>query len=262
MRFSSLRRVVSGAVLAVALGVLLSSSALAQYRDYQDDRYGRDDRSGQYGTQGRWSRDRVRDYALKLGYHQGYSLVRDALQNGGRRSVRDIPGYRDDGNGYLSWMGYFNDYRSAYRRGFEMAYDDFTRNRPRRYNREDVERVLGGNLKDTYNDDRYSRDDWTNGGRDDRGRDWNRDRDRNGRNDRYDRNEMYRMAQEAGYRDGLRQGQDDASRRRSSSYDRDSRYRDALSGYRSEYGDRDSYRQAYREGFRRGYEEGYRNRRY
>ena len=140
-----------------------------------------------------------------------------------------------------------------------MAYEDFTRNRPRRYNREDVERVLGGNLKDVYNDDRYDRDDW-NDRRDNRGGSW--DRDRNGRNDRYDRNEMYRMAQEAGYRDGLRLGQDDASRRRSSSYDRDSRYRDAMSGYRSEYGDRDAYRQAYREGFRRGYEEGYRNRRY
>src|SRR2546423_5833484 len=188
MRFSSLRRVVSGAVLAVAFGVLLSGAVLAQDRTYQDDRYGRyDDRNGQYGTQGRWSKDRVRDYALKLGYHQGYSEVRDMLQYGGRRSVRDIPGYRDDSNGYLGWMGYRDDYRSAYRRGFEMAYEDFTHNRARRYNREDVERVLGGNLKETYNDDRYDRydrDDRDYGQRDDRGRDWNRDRDRNGGCDR------------------------------------------------------------------------------
>jgi hypothetical protein len=262
MRFSSLRRVVSGAVLAVAFGVLLSGAVLAQDRTYQDDRYGRsDDRNGQYGTQGRWSKDRVRDYALKLGYHQGYSEVRDALQNGGRRSLRDIPAYRNDSNGYLGWMGYRDDYRSAYRRGFEMAYDDFTHNRDRRYTRADVERVLGGNLKEVYNDDRYDRydrDDRDTGRRDDRGRDWNSDRDRNGG---YDRNDMNRVAQQNGYREGLRQGQDDASRRRGFNYENDSRYRDALSGYRSEYGNRDDYRRAFREGFRQGYEEGYRNRR-
>ena len=264
MRFSSLRRVVSGTVLAVALGVLLSASAMAQYRDYQDDRYRYDDRYGQYGTQGRWSKDRVRDYALKLGYHQGYSQVRDAMQYGGRRSVRDIPGYRDDDNGHLAWMGYRDDYRSAYRRGFEMAYDDFMHNRPRRYNREDVERVLGGNLKETYNDDRYDRYD-----RNDRGGYWDRDRndrddryDRNGHYGRVDRNELYRVAQQNGYREGLRHGQDDAYRRRDFNYEHDSEYRDATSGYRSEYGNRDEYRRAFREGYRQGYEEGYRNRRY
>lgn len=259
MRVDALRRVVSGAALMLVFSVLLSTAAQAQNRDYQDDRYGRNDRNGQYGSQGRWSRDRVRDYALKLGYHTGYSEVRDSMQSG-RRSLRDIPGYRNDGNGYLTWMGYQSDYRSAYRRGYELAYDDFTHNRERRYNRSDVERALGGNLKQVYNDDRYDRDDWYPGRRDDRdrdqGRDWNRDRD--GRNDR---NEVYRVAQQNGYREGLRQGQDDASRRRSFNYENDSRYRDASSGYRSEYGNREDYRRAFREGFRQGYEEGYRNRR-
>ncbi|MFL6276936.1 MAG: hypothetical protein ACJ74G_17255 [Blastocatellia bacterium] len=258
MRFSSLRRVVSGAALSLMIGVLLSGAALAQDRNYQDDRYRNDSR---YGQNGSWSRDRVRDYALKLGYHTGYSEVRDNMQNGGRRSIRDIAGYRNDTNGYLVVMGYRDDYRSAYRRGFELAYEDFTHNRERRYTRTDVERALGGRLKDVYNDDRYDQDDWYNGRRDDRGRDWRDNNRDNNRNGRYDRNEITRLAQEAGYRDGLRQGQDDASRRRGSSYDRDSRYRDAQSGWRSEYGDRDTYRQAYREGFRRGYEEGYRSRR-
>jgi hypothetical protein len=256
MRFNSLRSVVSGAALMLALSVLLGASAQAQDRDY------RGDRGGQYGNQGQWSRDRVRDYAFKLGYHTGYSEVRDALQNGGRRSLRDIPGYRNDTNGHLSWMGYRDDYRSSYRRGYEQAYQDFISNRPRRYGRQDVERALGRSLKETYNDDRYDRDDWYPGRRDDdrgrdRDRDW-RDRDRDGRNDR---NEVYRIAQQNGYREGLRQGQDDAYRRRGSNYEHDSRYRDAMSGYRSEYGNRDDYRRAFREGFRQGYEEGYRNRR-
>lgn len=253
MRFNSLRSVVSGAALLLVFSVLLSASAQAQYRD---DR-------GQYGNQGQWSRERTRDYAFKLGYHTGYSEVRDAHENGFRRSLRDIPGYRNDTNGFLTWMGNRDDYRNSYRRGYEQAYQDFTNNRPRRYNRQDVERALGRNLKDTYNDDRYDRDDWYPGRDDrswrnrDRSGDW-RDRDRNGR---FDRNEIDRLAQENGYREGVRQGQDDASRRRGFNFENDSRYRDALAGYRSEYGNRDDYRRAFREGFRRGYEEGYRNRR-
>jgi hypothetical protein len=239
----------------LVFSVMLGASAQAQYRDY--------DRGGQYGYQGQWSRERTRDYAFKLGYHTGYSEVRDANENGFRRSLREIPGYRNDTNGYLEVMRYRDDYRSAYRRGFEQAYQDFNNGRPRRYNRQDVERALGGNLKDVYRDDRYDRDDWY-AGRDDRSwrnrdrdRDW-RDRDRDGRNDR---NDLYRVAQQNGYREGLRQGQDDAYRRRSFNYENTSRYRDALSGYRSEYGNRDDYRRAFREGFRQGYEEGYRNRR-
>ena len=258
MRFNSLRSVVSGAALMLVFSVMLGASAQAQYRDY------RDNRDGQYGYQGQWSRERTRDYAFKLGYHTGYSEVRDARENGFRRSVRDIPGYRNDTNGYLDVMRYRDDYRSSYRRGFEQAYQDFTNGRQRRYNRQDVERALGGNLKEVYRDDRYDRDDWY-AGRDDRS--WrNRDRDRDGRYDRdrdgrNDRTEVYRVAQQNGYREGLRQGQDDAYRRRGFNYENDSRYRDALSGYRSEYGNRDDYRRAFREGFRQGYEEGYRNRR-
>lgn len=266
MRFNSLRRVVSGAALMLGLSVLLSASAQAQNRDYD-----RDGRYGQYGNQqGQWSKERTRDYAYKLGYHTGFSETRDAWQNGGnRRNVRDVPGYRNDTNGLQSFMGYRDDYRSAYRRGFEQAYQDFVNNRPRRYNRVDVERVLGANLKDVYREDdrwdRYDREDreWNDRGRRrDGGRDrdggWNRDRDRDGR---FDRNEILRIAQQNGYREGLRQGQDDGSRRRGSNFENDSRYRDGLSGYRSEYGDRDNYRRAFREGFRQGYEEGYRNRR-
>jgi hypothetical protein len=255
--------VVSGAALMLVFSVLLSASAQAQqYRDYQDDRYGRqDDRNGQ---QGRWSRERTRDYAFKLGYHQAYSEAGDSANRGRRLSVRDMPGYRNDVNGYLVSMGNRDDYRSSYRRGYEQGFNDAVNGRTRRYGRRAVEEALGGRLKDVYNDDRYDQEDWYNGRRDDRdrGRDGNwQDRNRDGRNDRNDRNDTYRIAQQNGYREGLRQGQDDASRRRNSNYENDNRYRDALSGYRSEFGNRDEYRRAYREGFRQGYEEGYRNRR-
>jgi hypothetical protein len=250
MKFNSLRSVVSGAALMLVFGVLSSAPAQAQYRDYGYNAY------GQYGDQGTWSREHTRDYAFKLGYHQAYSETQDAMRRNGRRvSIRDLEGYRNDTNGYLVRMGDREEYRRSYRRGYEQGFNDALNGRSRRYGKSAVEAALGGRLKDVYNDDRYDRDDWYWGRRDDR------DRDRDGRNDRNDRNDVYRIAQDNGYREGLRQGRDDAYRRRGFNYENDSSYRNALSGYQASYGNRDNYRNAFREGYRRGYEEGYRNRR-
>jgi hypothetical protein len=236
MNLNKFGRTISGAALTLVmmLGIAIASgtSAQAQNRDY-----GRDS----YGQRGVWTKERTRDYAYKLGYHNAYTEARREYNSGVRPNYRDMEGYRNDGNGYLDYMRYRDDYRSSYRRGYEAGFNDSMNNRARRYDRADVERVLGRDLERTYegND------------RDDRRGDW-----RGGRND--GRNDVYRIAQENGYRDGVRQGQDDANRRRRYDYNDDSRYRDASSGYRSEYGNRDAYRQAYREGFARGYEDGFR----
>ena len=246
MKLNGLRRAISGAALTMAVmfavTIGLSSSAQAHYRDYN----GRYD-NGRYGYQ-QWSRERVRDYALKLAYHNAYTDASRASNYSRRPNYRDMPGYRDDDNGYLSWMGYRDDYRSAYRRGYEMGFNESLQGRPRRYDRDDVERVLGADLQRTYDNNPYN----------DYDRD-RRDRDRRDNDDwRGGRNNMYRIAQQNGYNDGLRSGQSERYSRRGSDYQNDDRYRDALSGYRSEFGNRDQYRQAYREGYRRGYEEGYR----
>lgn len=68
---------------------------------------------------------------------------------------------------------------------------------------------------------------------------------------------VYQIARDQGYRDGVDHGADHA--RQGKRYDPQStrHYKDATSGYRSEYGNKDTYKQAYREGFRRGYDEGY-----
>jgi hypothetical protein len=229
---------VSGAALTLALmlGITMASSTSAQAQYRNNDRYG-------YGQQATWAKERTRDYAYKLGYHNAYTEAGRVAKSGYRASYRDMPGYRNDTNGYLDYMRYRDDYRSSYRRGYEQGFNDSMNNRTRRYDRDDVERVLGRDLERTYdNDDR------------DYGRGSYNDRDYRGGG----RNDVYRVAQQNGYRDGLRQGQDDLNRRRRYDYNDDSRYRDASSGYRSEYGNRDAYRQAYREGFQRGYEEGYR----
>src|ERR1044071_4306875 len=245
MKLNGLRRTISGAALTIAvmfgITIGLSSSVQAQYRDYN----GRYD-NGRNGYQ-QWSRERVRDYAMKLAYHNAYTEAGRERDSRRRPNYRDMPGYRNDDNGYLSWMGYRDDYRQAYRRGYEMGFNESLQGRPRRYDRNDVERVLGSDLERTYDNNPYN----DRSGRD---RDWN-DRDGNWRGGR---NDIYRIAQQNGYNDGLRSGQSERNSRRSFDYRNDDRYRDASSGYRSDYGNRDQYRQAYREGYQRGYEEGYR----
>jgi hypothetical protein len=68
---------------------------------------------------------------------------------------------------------------------------------------------------------------------------------------------MDRQAYDIGYNEGVQQGQNDARRGRSYSYQQHSEYRNADNGYRREYGDRELYRQSYRQGFQTGYGEGY-----
>lgn len=237
---------ISTFAIAMLLGFGLVADAKAQ-GSYNQDRYG----YGRDDNRVRWTKDRTRQYAYLLGYHQSYSEGRDYQEQGYRGNPRNVPGYRADTNGFQDWMGYREDYRSQYRRGYEEGFRDAQNGRARRYNRQDVERVLGANMKDVYNDDR-DYDDSFNYRR-------GRDRDRSDRNGRYDRQEIYNIAQQLGYQDGLRRGQETRRYNRRSEYDRTDEYRNALRGFRAEYGDRPAFQQGYREGFRRGYEEGYRN---
>lgn len=240
---------ISTFALVMLFGFGLTTSANAQGR-YDQDRYGRydDDRV-------RWTKDRTRQYAYLLGYHQSYSEGRDLREQGYRGNGKDTQGYRNDTNGFLTWMGFQNDYRSQYRRGYEEGFRDAQNGRTRRYDRDDVERVLGGNLKEVYgnNQDYDDRD----------GRWGRRDRDnrdnRDYRGGRIDRQEMLRIAQQEGYQDGLRVGQEARRYNRRSDYRNSNEYRNGMSGYRGEFGDRNAYQQAYRDAFRRGYDEGYRN---
>lgn len=207
-----------------------------------DDRY-----YDRYDNRVRWDKEREKRYAFLLGYHTGYSEGRDY---GFRRvSYKDMPGYRDGMNGWLAWMGDRDTYRKSYRDGYGDGFKDGQSGRARRYDRDDVERVLGGNLKNVYDNDPY-------GGR---GREPYYDRGRyDDHRGRHDRDEVRRLAYQNGFNWGLRHGREDRARRRGYDYDHADSYRDATAGYRSEYGNREFYRQAFREGYSRGYDEGYR----
>lgn len=231
-------------VFAVGAGLAASATAQAQYRDY--DRYGRNDR-------GRWEKDRTKDYGLIYGYLRGYPDGWRALRNGYRVNHKDVANYRNDSQGWLSWMDHRDTYRDAYRKGFELGFKEAQANRQPRYNRTHLERVLGTSIRNAYGRDDFVDDYW-----DDRrgnGR-WNDRYD--DRNRRYDRNEVYRIAQQNGYREGFRHGSQDRARRQRYDYDDSREYRSALTGYRSEYGNRSAYQQAFRDGYRRGYDEAYR----
>jgi hypothetical protein len=77
-----------------------------------------------------------------------------------------------------------------------------------------------------------------------------------GRRGSYER-ESERRAYDVGYREGVREGQDDARRGRDFSYSRHDQYRDADDGYRRGTIDRDSYRRSFRQGFQTGYSESF-----
>lgn len=248
MKMNELRRKIGGAALMLAMmigiSIAASETAQAQYRD--NDRYGRYEDNNV-----RWSRDRERQYAFVLGYHNAYTEGRD---RGRSMDYRQSQTYRNNDNGYRPWMGDVNTYRDNYRRGAEAGFKDGESGRARRYDRQDVERLLGARMVDVY------------GESDDNGWWGDRDRDRGRGNGRWDdrgnnRNDAYRIAQQNGYRDGVRHGQEDRSRNRRFDSDNSSDYRDASRGYRSEYGNREAYRNAYRDGFRQGYDDGYRNNR-
>jgi hypothetical protein len=221
-------------VMALGIMVMAGASAQAQYTDR--DRWGdrRDDRH-----RDRWSSSRTREYAYAFGYFVAYPEGREHYRRGDRLDYEDIQLYRNDTNGYLWWMGDRNDYRSNYRRGFQGGFREGRDGRRPRITRRDVERILGNSLRNVY------------------GRDWNDRYDDDHWRDRYDRDRIIRLARENGYRDGFHHGQEDRRRRVGYNYEH-GEFRDALRGYRSEYGDRELYRRAYREGYRRGYDDGYR----
>ena len=64
-------------------------------------------------------------------------------------------------------------------------------------------------------------------------------------------------ARDEGYQRGERAGLDDARRGRPFNFTNTSDYRNADAGYRSQYGNRDRYRQEFRIGFEQGYRAGY-----
>lgn len=65
------------------------------------------------------------------------------------------------------------------------------------------------------------------------------------------------VAESQGRNDGLREGIDDARKRKRHNPYGKGRYKKATNGYNSRYGRKEIYKQSYRRAFLRGYNEGY-----
>jgi hypothetical protein len=228
---NTMKKRLSGAAMSfLALGIIFMSSgaAQAQHFDHNDGR----------GNRSRWSDERTREYAFAYAYFLAYPQGRDHNHRGGP-DYNQRGEYRNGTTGFLGWMGDRNVYRNYFRRGFQLGFREGCDGHNRRFDRNAVERILGASLREVY------------------GRDWRDDDWRDDHHDRFDRNRVIRIAQENGYRDGNRHGQLDRRNRQRHDYN-SAEYRNALDGYRREFGDREFYQRMYREGYRRGYDDGFR----
>ena len=119
---------------------------------------------------------------------------------------------------------------NGYRDGFKAGYDDAFNDRPGRYG-EIYERPSGGSRggQAPAGNDTYASNKWSS----------------------------EHAAFDVGYRDGVSAGQGDQRRNVRSNFRSSTEYQNADLGYRSGYGDRESYRTQFRDGFERGYQDGY-----
>jgi hypothetical protein len=237
---------IGGAILVFSLllgiGIVVSVPGQAPYpndrnaqdRDRSDNREqnnrGRNwDRYGDYGGS-----YQLRQTALNEGYNEGVSAANDARQNGRHSEYRDSDAYQRATKGYSSRLGERELYRRYFREAFESGYNT------ERYAQDNPDR-----------DDRYTnRDRNNNGHRNRRGRNWD------GYGNFGGSFQLRQTALNAGYNEGIKQGQHDRDKRIGNSYQDQSAYRKATKDYSSRLGDRELYRRYFREAYQNGYRDG------
>lgn len=239
MKTNQSKSKIGGAILVFTLlfgiGFALSTAAQAQN---PDDRYAQDRDRNDQDRRGR-NRDRYSNYggsfelrqtALNAGYNEGVKDSRKDRDKGRRADYRSQRTYQRATKDYSSRLGD----RELYRRYFREAYENG-------YNEESYVRGTG----DRY--DRY-RDRARKQNR--RGRDWD------GYGNFGGSSQLRQTALNAGYNEGIKQGQKDRNRRNESDYQGQSAYRNATKDYSSRLGDRELYKRYFRAGYETGYSDG------
>ena len=230
--------------LLFGLGIILSTSAQAQYQDDRHDqgrgnrdqnRRGRDwDRYGNYGGS-----MELRRTALNAGYDEGVREGRKDRGNGNRTDHRNLSSYQRATKDYNSRLGD----RELYQRYFREAFDEG-------YNSESYYR--GSRDRRNRNGD----DNQDRRGRNDDGRD-NDGRDADGYGNYGGSRNLRQTALNAGFGEGVKQGREDRKSRNSNGFQRQSTYQKATKDYSSGLGDRETYRRYFREAYEHGYADGY-----
>ena len=168
--------------------------------------------------------------AKEHGYQHGY---RDGLGQGRadrshhKKHDFNTRDYKRADAGYAKYMGKHDDFQHGYRDGYKAGFDDGYYGNPIRSD------VYG--LDDRYDPDRLPR----------------RSEDAN----------AYRgwgysdVASDTGYRDGLQAARQDVRDHKDFHPDKHDAYEDADHGYRSDYGNKNAYKQQYRKSFIQGYQD-------
>ncbi|MFN2510011.1 MAG: hypothetical protein ABR568_01055 [Pyrinomonadaceae bacterium] len=234
---------IQGAILVfsmlLGLGIGWSTTAQAQYpndnnaqdRARNDNEQNRRDRNwDRYGNYG--GSFQLRQTALNAGYNEGLSAGNNDRQNGRQSDFQDSEVYRRATTDYSSRLGDRELYRRYFREAFESGYN-----------------AAGYDQADR--DDRFGN----------RGRNNNGNRNRRGRNwDGYGNfggsAQLRQTALNAGYNEGMKQGQSDRNKRDGNRYEDQSAYRKATKDYSSRLGDREIYRRYFREAYKNGYNDG------
>jgi len=225
--------------MLLGLGICLSTTAQAQFpndnnaqdrarNDNEQNRRGRNwDRYGNYGGS-----FQLRQTALNAGYNEGLSAGNNDRQNGRQSDFQDSEVYRRATTDYSSRLGDRELYRRYFREAFESGY------------------YAAGYDQDDRDDRFGNRGRNNNGNRNRRGRNWD------GYGNFGGSAQLRQTALNAGYNEGMKQGQSDRNKRDGNRYEDESAYRKATKDYSSRLGDREIYRRYFREAYKNGYNDG------
>jgi hypothetical protein len=167
----------------------------------------------------------ARQHGYEHAYRDGADQGRQDRENRQPHTIRNTDYWA--ARSYEPAFGDRNQYMAGYREGYQAGYEDGYNGRDGQYGQlysrpQDARPV-------TPRDDPYA-------GRQYSGTD---------------------VAFDAGYREGVTLAQQDRGRNSRSNYQNSSVYKSGDLGYRSSYGDRNSYRTQFRDGIARGYEDGF-----
>jgi len=173
----------------------------------------------------------ARQHGYEHGYRDGYHQGREDRARGASRDYDRSKDYKEADRGYESYMGKKGDFKKGYHEGYALGYSDGYDGRPGRFaeiyglgTRVDPDAPYVDDRDDIYVRRGYGVSD---------------------------------VAFDIGYRDGIEAGRSDRAGDRSFNMEAHGRFREALHGYDTRYGDQETYRRLYRQGYTAGYRDSY-----
>ena len=219
-----------GSTLLFGIAFVSSPTGHAQDRYPNNDQSRRDRNWDRYGNYG--GSVELRQTALNAGYNEGVRASSNDRQNGRQSDYRNSNAYRRATQDYNSRLGDRELYRRYFREAFENGYNS-----------------SGYGQSSRIGDDRYRNRD-NNGNQTRRGRNWD------GYGNFGGSYQLRQTALNAGYNEGMKQGQKDRTKRNLFGFQSQDAYQKATKDYNSRLGDRELYRRYFREAFENGYSDG------